>query len=163
MITTINEFKQTLNESNLNKNMTFNIHGIIYTISRVEGNLIHATDNKGNKKMFNAKYLLDDGIKFEKPKRIMSLRKPILSSKQFEDLIKSAVSNPDSDEEYDYSQINDIAQSLIHDEALKNYLKKLYEQENPNWNNKPYTQEDKDNIRDNDLLSLLVNQLEMYA
>jgi hypothetical protein len=74
-----------------NKNMTFNIHGIIYTISRVEGNLIHATDNKGNKKMFNAKYLLDDGIKFEKPKRIMSLRKPILSSKQFEDLIKTVI------------------------------------------------------------------------
>jgi len=131
--------------------MTFKIAGIKYTVTNVEGNLIHAFDDKGNKRMYNTQYLLKDGITFERPKRVMSPRKPMLSDKQYIQTLKDAASgSPEEDGGYDNSKLYDIASSIIYDEALKNTVIKKY---------KEYYDE---YYSENDLIQFLANEIANY-
>jgi hypothetical protein len=142
MITTINEFKSSINENKLTRNMNFTILGKTYTINNIEGNILHVTDNQGNKKMYNSRVLIEDGIEFIKPKRTVTPRAPRLSEKQFDELIKTLhIEEDEDDENYegpDHSMIYDMAESMLSgNDALKNYLIKLYKDDYYNNDSEP--------------------------
>lgn len=149
MITTINEFKQTLNENNIkiSKNMTFDIDGIKYTINDIEGNLIYAVDGWGNKKMYNSQYLLKDGVVFQRPKRKII---KMLSDNQYIQALKDASTGSPNEEGYDHSELHDIAQSIITDLELK---KKLIQR---------YTLFHDENYTERDLLEFLTDEIANY-
>lgn len=132
IVTYINEA-----DEKLKVNSTFVLRNILYTVNKVEGKHAYVSDAKGNKKAFNYVALQDQGIVFTPPARKLppAREKLVMNAASFMKTIRSAVGSMGPKYNIDHSQLYDVAQSLLLEPGMKEYLQKR-RKDNDQWHYK---------------------------
>lgn len=120
----VEQLEESLNESvKIERNSTFKaLDGVTYTVIGYSGKHISASAN-GKKKEFNPETLISNGVKFTNPPK--TIRKTTITKKQYEKILDDAVGGQD----YEHSEIYDMAQSIIIDPEVEEYLTKVWRSE----------------------------------